>query len=79
MYGGRVAGSCWQRKAGWTDNIRAPKSSSLHELTTTRLDRDAWREFVSWTTTGRLMIESYRKRKEIQKIVHSRVKLLPVY
>ena len=40
-------------KAKWTDNIHALKRSSMHELTTTALDREALREFVSRTTLGR--------------------------
>ena len=40
-------------KARWTDNICALKKHNMHELTTTALDREACREFVSRTPTRR--------------------------
>ena len=53
---GRVAGraSRGRPKARWTDNIRALNGGRLYGLRKTALDRDAWKEFTSRVTTGRL-------------------------
>jgi hypothetical protein len=42
------------QKARWTDNILALNGGRLYGLRKTALDRDAWKEFTSQITTGRL-------------------------